>query len=275
MTTSQDPNEPGVDGEPDAREREDRTAAIAIVAVLVVAAIVAVAWWLLEEDDEVVTQASTTTVSTTSTSAPTTEATDSTTSSTPDTPTGLTDEERAVVMWPYADTSRRYDDPVAAVQGFATELLGFEEPILGELAEGDARSGEVEVRAVDDGAVTTVLVRQFGSDDSWWVIGAETADIEVTQPAVGSEVANPLQVGGRSRAFEATVEVRVHEDGSTEPILTDIVMGGATEELEPFSGSFELPATTASHGVVVFRTTSAENGQVWQATVVRVAFAGG
>jgi hypothetical protein len=64
---------------------------------------------------------------------------------------------------------------MALATRFAADDAGFAEPIVGELRSGDARSGEVEVRASVDGPVTTVLVRRL--DEHWWVLGAVSASI--------------------------------------------------------------------------------------------------
>ncbi len=49
-------------------------------------------------------------------------------------------------IWPWVDTDTRYTDPVDAAAGFATDFLGFDDPIVGEYLAGDNRSGEVEIR---------------------------------------------------------------------------------------------------------------------------------
>lgn len=265
-----DPNRPGGDPELATEERQDRRAAIAIVAVLVVAAVVALVWWLLSDDDEdevTTTSSTTTTVSTTTTS--TTEPT-TTSSEAPFAPT-LSDEELATVVWPDQDTSRRFSDPGAAAQSFATDYLGFAQPVLGEFMAGDSRSGEVEVRPRSDGPVTTVLVRQLG-DDSWWVLGAQSADLQLDEPAAGATLTSPVRVSGSSRAFEGTVEVELRADGSTDPVGSGFVTGGAGPELGPFSGELEFDAGDAEWGALLLTTTSAEDGSLWQATVVRVRF---
>ncbi len=43
----------------------------------------------------------------------------------------------------------------------------------------------------------------------------------------------------------------------------------------PFSGSIPFESPQGGWGAVVGYTLSAENGQVWEATVVRVGFIGG
>lgn len=258
-------------------ERDDRRAATAIVAVLAVAVIVALAWWLLagDEDDEPAgTTSSSTSTSTTSTSEPEATASSAPTSSPEATfAPELSDDDLATVVWPDQGSSRRFEDPVAAAHSFATDFLGFVDPVVGELRQGDQRSGEVEVRPTADGPVTTVLVRQFG-EGTWWVLGSHTPDITVEAPRAGATVSNPVEVAGTARAFEGNVEVLVHEDGSDEPVGRGHVTGGGGGEAAPFRGAIDHAPGAGPWGAVVFRTTSAEDGRVWQATVVRVRLGG-
>lgn len=261
-----DPNRPPL-GVEDREERSDKRVALAIVALLVVAAVAGLVWWLVADDDDEVTSSTSSTPTSETTTSSTTEPS---TTEPPFAPT-LTEEELATVIWPYQDTSQRFSDPSAAAYSFATELLGFTDPVMGEFAAGDSRSGEIEIKAAENGPATTVMVRQLG-DDSWWVLGAQTPDIVLGQPESGATVSSPLQLSGTSRAFEGTVEVAVLADGSTDPIGTGFVTGGATEQLEPFSGEVEFDAADAEWGALALTTTSAEDGRVWQATVIRVRF---
>ena len=261
-----DPNRPPL-GVEDREERSDNRVALAIVALLVVAAVAGLVWWLVADDDDEVTSSSTTPPSSETTTSSTTEPS---TTEPPFAPT-LTEEELATVIWPNQDTSQRFSDPSAAAYSFATELLGFTEPVMGEFMAGDSRSGEIEIRAAEDGPPTTVAVRQLG-DDSWWVLGAQTPDIVLEQPEAGASATSPLQLSGQSRAFEGTVQVAVLRDGSTDPMGSGFVTGGATEQLAPFSGEVEFDAADAEWGALALTTTSAEDGRVWQATVVRIRF---
>ena len=42
--------------------------------------------------------------------------------------------------------------------------------------------------------------------------------------------------------------------------------------MRPFSGEVEFTTPSTDRGAVVFLTTSAEDGRVWQASVLRVRF---
>src|SRR2546421_7783989 len=77
---------------------------------------------------------SSTTTSTTAASITTTTSIAGTTSTT------IADTSTAV--WPYASSTVRYRDPVAAARGFAVDFAGFTKPLVGEFRAGDASSGE-------------------------------------------------------------------------------------------------------------------------------------
>lgn len=190
-------------------------------------------------------------------------------------------ERTAEAVWPWATSSTRYSDPVEAARGFAVDLIGFTDPVMGEYRAGDANSGEVDVRAKTVTTPSTVLVRRING--TWWVLGAITPDIQLTAPAAGTTVSSPLALAGTSTAFEATVDVRLVADGAA-PASTPVdgphavlasgfVMGGSMGEMGPFSGSltFTSPGAGAS-GTLVLLTLSAEDGRVLVTTAVRVHF---
>jgi hypothetical protein len=270
------------DQTPPPAERADRTrigliaAAVAVVVLAIVLAAILVA-----DDDELTTVDSTTSTSSTTTATSTSTSTSSsTTSSRPSTtsttlPAGeVTDEEAATIVWPAPGGGTTYDDPADATEAFATDLVGFTDPIVGDVQQGDSRSGEVEVRSVPDGPVTTVLVREMG-DGNWYVIGATTPDIEVDDPVAGTAIDTPLLVAGRARAFEGTVQVAVYERGSGGQLGSGFVTGSGSGELGPFSGSIDWDNPVGGWGNVVFWTSSAEDGRVLQAVAIPVGFIGG
>ena len=179
--------------------------------------------------------------------------------------------DTSTAVWPFASSAIRYSDPVSAARGFATDYVGFTDAVVGEFRQGDARSGEVPVQAKATGPITTVLVRQLG--DSWWVLGASTPNIQLTSPAALATISSPVRLQGMSTAFEATVNTEVRSDGSSQPIGTGIVMGGANGEFGPFDGTLSFSPPTATAGSLVLLTRSAEDGRVTEATVVRTKFA--
>jgi hypothetical protein len=207
--------------------------------------------------------------STTAITEPSTAATTAT-STTTATTTPTTASEVATAVWPWASSGVRYDDPVEAAKGFATDFIGFTNPVAGEFRQGDNRSGEVEIRAAANGPATTVFVRQLTADNTWWVLGSASSNITVDQPQALATISNPLAVSGHGRAFEAVIEVQVRADGQQSPLGTGIVLASGDEDLGPFEGSVPFSGTGAERGAVVFLTRSAADGSVWEAGVVRV-----
>lgn len=174
-------------------------------------------------------------------------------------------------VWPWFDSGVRYTEPVAAARGFATDFVGFTDPVVGEFMQGDSRSGEVEITSDDGGPVTTVFVRQLGPDDTWWVLGSATENIEVDEPDALDEITSPLEVEGSALAFEGTVNVDIRADGEDEPLFEGFVTGGGTE-MAPFDDELEWDNPGEGSGAVVFKTLSARDGSIEQAAVVRVTF---
>ena len=124
----------------------------------------------------------------------TTEATETpepTATATATTAQAITEQEAASVVWPDPAGDLRYNDPATAVAGYAEEFIGFDAPAYGEFMQGDARSGEIALRATDNGAVTTVLVRRM-SDGTWYVLGSSTPNIVLEAPAAGAKIDDPL-----------------------------------------------------------------------------------
>lgn len=252
---------------PEAPRRRPTALIVAIVvAVAVIAALVGALVWARDDGDDTATEPTTTLAPTTA--APTTAAP----TTAPPTTTAPAPVDTSTAVFPVAGTDVRFDDPVDAARAFAVDFVGFTDPVVGEFAQGDARSGEVAVRPTTDGPVTTVLVRQLGSDGTWWVLGSATADITVDAPGAGEAVTAPLTVRGTALAFEGVVNVEVREDGVRQPLGTGTVTGGG-DIPRPFSGEIDFSAPTQPYGAVLFLTRSEQDGQVWQAAVLRVGFA--
>jgi Immunoglobulin-like domain of bacterial spore germination len=243
--------------------RRGRRRALLIAAAVVLVALVAGGIVLALSNDEGSHQTArvTTTTPVTSTSSPATTAA----------PVTTAPVDTSTAVWPFASSTTRYSDPVSAARGFATEYVGFTDPVVGEFQQGDARSGEVPIRAKPETAVTTVLVRQLG--DSWWVLGATTSGIQVTSPTALQVVSSPVALRGSSTAFEATVNVQVRADGRPSPLASGFVMGGANGTMGPFDTTLAFATPTAPAGAVMLFTNSSEDGRVLEAAVVRVRFA--
>jgi Immunoglobulin-like domain of bacterial spore germination len=185
-------------------------------------------------------------------------------------PASISPEEARSVVWPKPGNGRLYDDPVAAAAGMATGLVGFTDPVVGAFQQGDSRSGEVDIRPKSTGPVTTVLVRHL-SDGHWYAIGASSGDLRLTTPDVGTSVSSPVAVSGFSTAFEGTIVVSVLAQGDPAPLGREPLIGGANGDVGPFSGHIRFAAPAAGGpGAIVLTTDSAEDGRIWQATVVPV-----
>jgi len=159
-------------------------------------------------------------------------------------------------------------------RAFAVDYLHFVNPIVGQFRQGDARSGEVPIRTTVEqasvGPVTTVIVRQIGADDSWWVLGAATPNIRLTEPAALATISSPVRLRGTSTAFEATVQVSIRQDDVAKPLVESFLMGGSMGEMGPFDHAFAFAAPTSRDGAIVLYTVSSANGHVAEATVIRV-----
>jgi hypothetical protein len=251
----------------DVQRNSSRNRILAGVAAAVVIVAIVVGVLALNDDgsDSVDTAATSTTEGVTSTTGETT-----TTAPTTTAPSVVVDA--TTIVFPDPGTSRRFDDPTALAQSFATDVLGFSEPIVGDLAQGDSRSGEVEVRAFAQGNPTTILVRQM-EDDAWYVLGASVESIRLDAPAAGATLASPEPLTGAAFAFEGTVNVRLFADGTVDPIAETFVTGRGDGVLGDFSGelAFEVPSG-ATNGVLILSEASAKDGSTIAATVIRVHF---
>lgn len=168
-------------------------------------------------------------------------------------------------VWPAADVV--FATPEEAAADFVSSVLIEGEPTLGEFQQGDARSGEIEVLfAGETGDLDppqtkgTLILRQLGPSDGWFVLAATSPGATIGIPAAGATVAaGPLTVAGEGRGFESTLAVTAFSPGVFEsPIDTQIGAGGAFEELEPYS--VELDLSTAQPGDVVAIVVRGDSG---------------
>ena len=173
-------------------------------------------------------------------------------------------------IWPAPAADYAFATPREAAESFAVDFLGFRNPIVGEFQQGDSRSGEIEIRPIATGPVTTVLLRQLSGEDTLAVLGSATANIEITAPEAMASISSPVTVTGRAHAFEGNVNVRVWNDEGG--IIGEGFVTGGGDEMRPFTGaiSFETPGTP--YGALLFVTHSAMDGSVWEAASFRVEF---
>lgn len=264
MTTTDDVTTPPAP-RPGHHRRRRRRPAMVVTAVAVAGGLAALLLAGIGDDgegDEVVSGTATTAVEPTTT-------TDATSPAVPGTTATTVAVDRSAVIWPTAGVAPAPDDPVDAARRFAESYLGFTAPRVGPFRQGDSRSGEVDVRPVDDGPVTTILVRQASGDRAWSVLGAATPSIEVATPGAGDEIGAPATVAGRAFTFEGHVTVEVRQDGRADPAGKGFVTGGG-DEMRPFTGEVSVAPGPGGYGAVVFLTHSAEDGRVWQAAARRV-----
>ena len=232
----------------------------AAAAVAIVIGVVA----LTDDDDEGVSSGGTTTTESTTTSSSTTTTTEGST-----TTTGFQGVDPDVPVFPDPTTSQRFSDPDSAARAFAG-FVGYTDPVFGEFQQGDARSGEMELRSFADGAPSVVLLRQL-EDDAWYVIGVTTDSIRLTTPSVGDVLTSPQPLEGQAYAYEGNVQVRLYADGVQEPIGTSYVTGRGDGVLGSFSGEIAFTNDTgATHGVLVLNGTSGEDGSPVEISAIRV-----
>ncbi len=184
--------------------------------------------------------------------------------------TSTTSNTTWMALWPSSIDSTRFATPRSAALDFATHILKMAHPLAGAFQQGDTRSGEVPLQSSATGPLTTVLVRQLTADNSWWVIGAVASDIEISTPAALSTVSSPVDVGGRSTAYEAVVNLSLYRDGSRTPLATGTVMGGSMGVMGPFSASLHYSAGTGTYGDLVVFSRSAKDGSVLEASAIRL-----
>ena len=198
--------------------------------------------------------------------------TTTTTTSAPATSTTTILDPTWVATWPTSSSSIRYATPTAAALGFAKSVLHMTSPVARAFQQGDTRSGEVPIVTTANGPVTTVLVRQLTSDNSWWVLGSACAAVNIATPHALDTVSSPLSLSGESTAFEAVINYALYQDDVTTALASGTTMGGSNGVMGPFSTTLTFAAPTQRYGVLVVYTRSAKDGSVLEASAIRVAF---
>lgn len=246
----------------DVDDRRQRNIIIGVAIVILAAAIALVVAVVGGDDD------ADTTTTTTSTTTP------STTSTLPEvTTTTVLAADLDLSVYPDLSTGSRFDDPVALVRSFATSVLGFDTGVVvGELQQGDARSGEVEIHPPSSPGITTVAVRQI-SDDTWVVVAATTGTIELDTPIGGTRISSPQPLLGRATAFEGHVDVMLYVDGQEAPIATSFVTGHGDGTLGDFRGQLRFTAPKgATRGFLVLSSPNGDDGTTIAAVAIRIHF---
>lgn len=210
---------------------------------------------------------------TTPTTAPPTTAPPGTTTTAPPTTSAppAPPGELATAVYPVPASGTRFTDPVAAARAFAVDFVGFTDPLVGQYVAAGAGSGSVGVQAAAGGPTTAVRLHRMTG--TWWVLGSSTPDIRLDSPVSSAPIASPVRLRGTSTAFEAQVNVEVRQDGRRAPIGDGLVMGGSMGAMAAFDGSVAFGSPGDGRGALVLFTVSMQSGHLYEATVVRVAFA--
>jgi immunoglobulin-like protein involved in spore germination len=174
-------------------------------------------------------------------------------------------------------------EAVATATAYMHREVGMTDPAAGPFRWTGADTGEVTVHPRSGeggrswpagGAVSVVTLRRLST--VWYVTGVRTRNIQISEPHRLAWVTSPVQVTGRARVFEGSVQVKVTEDryGKDVELGSGFVTGSGDERLGPFSGriAFRRPSDT-SGSIIFYEEAAATGGGVIQATVVRVRFA--
>jgi hypothetical protein len=166
--------------------------------------------------------------------------------------------------------SKTFSDPETAATAFATEYLGMQSPTV-VASDADA---EYLVRAKAGRGPFTRVITRF-ENGAWVVTGAASDNLQLTTPAANALVGSPVELRGRSRSFEAhvNVEVRQVEHAAGQSLAsTFFTGGGGGATLESFSASISFRPSSAARGAILLLVYSAEDGSLSEATVVPVRF---
>jgi Immunoglobulin-like domain of bacterial spore germination len=181
------------------------------------------------------------------------------------------------VLWP--DPARELTaDPVEAVRGFVGGPLGLSDPLLSPFRQTEPGAGEVDVFAqgesgqtVDRVASTVILRRLDG--EHWFVTGAASPDVEIDTPEPLAIVSSPLDVAGRVRGYEGTVNVWMLDRFGGDRVDSDPAFGtGGSQELEPFSTQVSYLATGTQRGALYAEADRGSSTGIPSFTVFPVRF---
>ena len=235
------------------------------VAALAVVLLAVLALLARADEDDTVATTTTTSEPTTTTTTKATTTTESTTTIVPVSPV-----DPFAVAFPSPADSRRFDDPAAAAGAYATDVLGFVDPVVGDAVAAGADGATVEVSDPRAGPSTRVALERE-ADGTWFATGSAVDDIVVDVPVPRSSLATPFETSGRALAFEGTVEVVVLLQSSPAPIGQGVVTGSGSPPAGPFSGRITFsPPAQDEPGILVFRIHSAEDGRVLAAASLPV-----
>jgi hypothetical protein len=176
-------------------------------------------------------------------------------------------------IWPAAGVA--LGTPEAAARDFAATVLGVE-PALGAFEQGDARSGEIPL-LVPGGRVvrSTLVLRQLGPSDGWFVLAAVHDQTAIAEPAAGAEVAaGPITVRGQGRGFEGNLVVVAMRPGDTVPLDQAVTTAGSGPTAEPFEVTLDLSGAQPGETVLLLvRGGTGQEGDPGELSAIPVTIA--
>ena len=204
------------------------------------------------------------------TSAPTTTAVETTTTEEVATTTSAAAQvDTTTAVFPFAEDDTRFEDPMDLAVAYAERYLGFADPTYSDFMQGDSRSGEVVVRPAADGPDTLLLLRQL--DETWWVLGAVSDQIQIDVPETGAVLVSPVAVTGQAGAPEGELSLELWTDAAAEPLAMASAPVG-TDALQAFEATLTFAMTPATEDGALLARAYGPDGGVWAASVLRVHF---
>jgi len=182
------------------------------------------------------------------------------------------------VLWP-DPAGDLTADPVDAVRGFLSGPLGLPDPPLSPFRETEPGVGEVDVHARGEAGQTldrvasTVTLRRLDGEH-WFVTGARSSDVEIDTPEPLATVSSPLDVSGRVRGYEGTVNVWMLDRFGGDGVASDPAGGtGGSQQLEAFSTEVSFVATGTQRGALYAETDRGTSNGIPSFTAYPVRFA--
>ena len=158
-----------------------------------------------------------------------------------------------LAIWPQANVT--FTSPEEAATDAVRQFFGVP-AVLGEFMRGDLRSGEIEVFSNGEGQSlvrSTLILRQLGPNNGWFVIAAIHPEITITSPPSGTGVPpGPVTVTGSARGYEGTVVVTAYISGDVSRVIDQVVItGGQQSEAQPFSAELDLSDIPSGESVAI------------------------
>jgi hypothetical protein len=152
-------------------------------------------------------------------------------------------------VWPAPEVV--FDTPEQAAADFVGDYLD-ERPggVLSEFRRGDSRSGEIDVEYIDEvsgegGVLSTLLMRQLGPNDGWFVLAGVNERVTITSPESGATIApGPVTVEGIGQGQETTIYLSAYPAGDRTNIDLLFTSGGLYEPA-PYSATLDLSSAPA------------------------------